>query len=477
MGSKFKCCKSKEHNNWFCLVCRNFIHPGCWKRTNHNYVIIKDSFVICSKQCSETAHENDNENIIDELKTIIFDLKSELEQKNNYIKRLKRESLTFIEEAESNESRLLSDFDKQNQKISQLTRQIEELSSVNDSNGSREFATRAVQTHTTSSHDADTQTILNIRDNNVQTEYNSSHINQLEEECKRKESDIQSLKHDFDELKTIHEQMLTTIETLSVENDYYASEVKKMQRIIDDERDAKSLEYELKFSPEIEKSPVVENESTYMKRKILVYGDGSARNYSTHLFEKFNSNIFGVEGKIMSGAPLSAISQNLFNLVTAYDNKDFIIIMLDITRLRKCNYRDVCSLLACGRFANLIFCYKYSQQIDRILLHRFQSCLSTFLDQNINVSIKIIENNTRGSKFAFSHRSLCRLFSECITGNLTTPRIVLKSMALVSNETHNLYSDTHQDVTSNITSSEIITIEDGENSNFLDQQHMARSLL
>ena len=60
---------------------------------------IRDDIIICSKKCSEEAEGNDPDNIIDNLKQKINELKVELEEKTRYIKRLKKHSTSMVEEA------------------------------------------------------------------------------------------------------------------------------------------------------------------------------------------------------------------------------------------------------------------------------------------------------------------------------------------------------------------------------------------
>lgn len=149
MASSFRCCKNKPHNNWICSVCKNIFHKSCLERTRH-YTIINDNIIWCSKDCSEkaTLHEPD---AIDDLRNIIKDLKDELDQKTEYITRLKRTSISYQNDMAEIESEYERKFEEQRKKIENQETVIKQLQQNNEKkslvdNCSQTVSTKRIQT-------------------------------------------------------------------------------------------------------------------------------------------------------------------------------------------------------------------------------------------------------------------------------------------------------------------------------------------
>lgn len=85
MATSYKCCKTKEQQNWYCLICKNVFHKSCWLRRNKGHVEIRDNLIWCSRECAEKVTDGEF-SVAAELRNIIKDLKVELEEKNTYIK-------------------------------------------------------------------------------------------------------------------------------------------------------------------------------------------------------------------------------------------------------------------------------------------------------------------------------------------------------------------------------------------------------
>lgn len=479
MASKFKCCKTREHKDWFCLVCNNFFHPSCLKRTNNTYVIISDSLIYCSRQCSEMVADSDHDNVADDLRKIIVELKAELEVKTKHINRLKRASVTFAEEAAVSESQLLDDIENQNLKIKQLKKRVDDLT-ANSTRSVSEFRSVAVQTRTVMSFDAqnqtedigsvigektfcdttnaESQTDLLFCESGVSPEQSLS-ADLPDENGKGNYSDMDKLRNEISELSALNRNMLTSIEALSAENDLYAIQVKKLQGEIfqyvqdgvnrysgvpNDKANSTSNKYSGAPNDKANsigpypKASKLQSQSLGIaqatKRKVLIYGDGSSRNYAINLKKTLDYKMYHVEGIVKSGAPLREISQNIFKVLTSFGHKDYVIVMLDINEMTSFKCNDLSNLLAVGKFTNVIFCYKYDYDIGRNIFYDFDRNVTHFIEHNINVSVSVIKNCRFNGMYEYNYSSLCQLFSSYICKFSPELNIVIKSIPLnVSN--------------------------------------------
>lgn len=109
MSTSFKCCRNKSQNNFICCACYSLFHPSCLERLNGHRVVDRN-IIMCSQACVE-SFTGEAGSRTDELLSVIQELRSELQQKNEFIKRLKRSSTAFQEEASSAESELISEID------------------------------------------------------------------------------------------------------------------------------------------------------------------------------------------------------------------------------------------------------------------------------------------------------------------------------------------------------------------------------
>lgn len=490
MASKFKCCKTREHKDWFCLVCKNFIHPSCWKRTNNNYVVITESLIYCSNQCRDQAAAGDYDNAVDDLRKIITELQAEVDEKTRFIKRLKRDSVTFADEAANIESQLASDLEKQNHKIKQLKKKIEDLTQdlrnknnlINQTtqtpiismcdlkiqtDNERDFKSQPTQTPVVSTFNVETQVELTLVHSEIEaraldTDIPSSNCfsseghepenvrmdNLLTEICQEKKAEMTKLVNDLQELRASNRSMLTSIETLCAEKELYINELNNLRKEIScygfdgsKSTDTQDNQRELNGGKHVKSSETCEdqeiiNETKLMdkavKKKILVYGDESARNYSVNLKNFLDARQFDVEGLVLSGAPLGEISKNTFKIASGFGYRDYVIFMLDVNRLSFIKLKEIYNILAVGKFTNLILCCKVDYNIVNMKVYNeLNKVCSLFLDHNLNISVKIICNSRCDRGYLFGYLSLCKLLASYIcTNGLSQSSIVLKSVPL-----------------------------------------------
>ncbi|CAG9765932.1 unnamed protein product [Ceutorhynchus assimilis] len=141
------------------------------------------------------------------------ELREEVEQKTRYIERLKKQSVSFAKEATSSENILIEDLAKKEQLISELRITIKELSTKSPNCGNL-FRTLPTQTEISSKNSGANKTDLSPDFCGVD----------------QRDGVIEKLHCDMDELRNLSWNMTSTIETLSVENEIFANEVKKLQK-------------------------------------------------------------------------------------------------------------------------------------------------------------------------------------------------------------------------------------------------------
>lgn len=125
MAEVFKCCRNKANNNWICVVCSSIVHPSCWKRMK-NYEVITDNLIYCSASCRDIS-EGEEDDRIRSLVVLVHDLKAELQQKNEFIVRLKRNSQACQEDFADIENDLVDRIKKYEGQISSYQVRLEEL--------------------------------------------------------------------------------------------------------------------------------------------------------------------------------------------------------------------------------------------------------------------------------------------------------------------------------------------------------------
>lgn len=188
MAETFKCCKNKANNNWVCIVCNNLFHPSCRKRTKR-YEVLNNNLIYCSNTCKDlAARTGEEEYQAKSLLCLVEELQSELTNKNNYIARLKRNSVIFEEDATEMESRFTKEIELYKLQITDLQSQLKQKTAKLSSYESKEYANRETQTTILNKSHSTQTSYLNYCSQYSQTKDNislcSSEIQNLEKVCK-----------------------------------------------------------------------------------------------------------------------------------------------------------------------------------------------------------------------------------------------------------------------------------------------------
>lgn len=188
MAETFKCCKNKANNNWVCIVCSNLFHPSCWKRTKR-YEVLNNNLIYCSNTCKDlAARTGEEEYQAKSLLCLVEELQTELTNKNNYIARLKRNSVIFEEDATEMESRFTKEIELYKLQITDLQSQLKQKTAKLSSYESKEYTNRETQTTILNKSHSTQTSYLNCCSQYSQTKDNislcSSETQTLEKVCK-----------------------------------------------------------------------------------------------------------------------------------------------------------------------------------------------------------------------------------------------------------------------------------------------------
>ncbi|CAG9815515.1 unnamed protein product [Phaedon cochleariae] len=159
MEAPFTCCKTKECPNVCCMQCLNIFHFSCLNRTQR-MTKIEGHKIICSQECARQKESNDDQlnklfeevgKLKDDIKTKnglleelevgvvntrnfkdgINKLHKENRQKDVYIQRLKRVSISFEEDVFSAEQNYIKKLDEQKQTIAELNKELIKQTELN----------------------------------------------------------------------------------------------------------------------------------------------------------------------------------------------------------------------------------------------------------------------------------------------------------------------------------------------------------
>lgn len=234
------------------------------------------------------------------------------------------------------------------------------------------------------------------RENLQLLERNSSLQSQiLEMKCR-----LGNLQRDIDEFGHLRENMLTTIETLTQENNSYADEVKQLKRRVFDVMgaressaggDQKEVASSITVCQGNDASGFAKERMLDSSRRILILCDEHGRDVDRHLRQIFSANLYKIQTFIKPGAQLYDIVVDVEKLTCDYTQDDHVVIVagandlenrrfpsfsLMLGKLRKLSHTNV-SFVSVPYFSNapLLNCriYKYNLKLFHFV-NRLDSC-------------------------------------------------------------------------------------------------------
>lgn len=464
MAVNFKCCRNKVQPNWICLRCGNVFHKKCRERIKDPVTVIRDNLIWCSRQCCEMSSETDPD-MIDSLKQIIDDLKSELEQKTRYIERLKGEMSSFVEEATSSEEQLVNENEELKKAVARLgcklrereaakiQLELENQDHISVIRGQYEGEIRKQKS-----------CILGHEKNVASLERGSLRLEADLSDCRLRMKDLVT---ELKKLKDLGDGMLVTVDALTKENICLSDELEALkhqlssgferQLFVTSElqrntlqnvmgRDTNSLLEELSAAADgrsVQPIPIATRDDSSKcsqsgpssvrytdgsKNKIVICGDESARGISSRIRNYFDSSRTDTLGVVKPGCCMKRLSADVFELTRSLGRQDTAIICLNFDSLHSMDRYIVNRMCAVGRYCNVIFNISYScLRYSNILFNRLTALVSLFLRTN-SASIRVFSNDNKNRKFRLTRSALCR----CLTHYISCNDVVKNSITLRS---------------------------------------------
>lgn len=427
----FKCCKNKEFNNYCCKVCYGIFHESCLTRKK-SVVVVGGHVILCSKECKEidTTHINDikileeslenakKENSIkertfeeiskkydidmEEMRKCIEDLSKEIREKDSYIKRLKRNTQDFEDQVFEQEQNMNLQIKEQRDLISGLIREKNELFHINE-------------------------------DLKVKLEENTEQQKIIENQ--------------LEEFNNIKKDMISTIQTLTADNDTYASEVLQLRNKLYGESryntDVQTESSDAKMDQEKNRKSksgfetiqhvgrerqdkdymqthtnagvtkgnlttdnTTDNDNIFKKtRRLMILSDEYGR-YLDYFIKRKDRTV-QTETIIKPGASMGNVIADIVDLTKGYTLDDYVVIIAGSNdfRLKKhINFREINSKIRFCTNTNIIFTSVpsiYFSQNQRKLINEFNSKIADYacrLDRYAEGSIKWIDLCTKNGR-------------------------------------------------------------------------------
>ncbi|CAG9769895.1 unnamed protein product [Ceutorhynchus assimilis] len=370
----FKCCK-KPLNSLVCVSCLNVFHPSCGERIR-GFSEFRGHQIFCSNKCKDTKNneeqttgslrakildlemclnqlELDKDETIQQLESKLSKVFESSDEQKKYIKKQRRLTQEFTEEAQLVEERYLREIGELETCNRELRRKNIELEK---SNAVKNIVSVTTQTHflclnrscQTDDQEDSFSTLASAKDKN------------------------QELQHKIFELEELRSSLLISIETLTADNEYFKGELcllqKEIQMLLDQmsQGAGESLQAELTqaHSGEIDATDeaLVQNPGQKSQankpQRILVLGDESGTNITAKL-RLLVGDHFRVSGYIEPFAPVSEVSRGIFGMTHDYTFSDFVVVLLHVNYNAVRHASALKQILAIGRYTNLIVCYRY----------------------------------------------------------------------------------------------------------------------
>lgn len=182
MERGLRCCRNKEFLNYCCVVCMSVFHPSCLERYKE-VVKLGGYRIFCSTKCQTTASEDEERQ--NDFQREILKLRTEINEKDNYIKRLNGRTRDFEDEVAAAEEEYNSKLNNQRGQITELNNELMAAKGRNEG---------------------------------------------LLQEVKNYLSRIAKLEGEIKEISALNNNMLRSIETLEKDNEVYFTELKALRQ-------------------------------------------------------------------------------------------------------------------------------------------------------------------------------------------------------------------------------------------------------
>lgn len=466
----FKCCKNKNCPNLCCVRCHSIFHASCiaGKRSIKRLEMHK---ILCSKECEkEYLRAEDG---LGSLESRAAGLYNELQEKNLQLVRVTDEREGEVKELQQEIDRLSA---ANADMTSYISRKKRETSDFHDE-------VLAAERQLEEELGLGKKTISNLNMEIVKLMERGS---ALQDGVALLESRVRELEACIGELGDVNRSLLTTIETLSQENEcnvgllklarYEICKLKEKNGCpsVDDYCAASlrvddcgaecepSADAALVHGREpVEGCSLVDNavlEPTGLsdcagiprsnslfgdgfgrtgasgsceslrrqkKRQVVIFGDDSGSGLAVRLAGVLDGREYNVLGIVHSGGDLAKICSDVFDVSRCLTSHDYIVFTFNVENSLEINRHYFEKLLSVGRYTNVLFYMKCFYKYDAIMKN-FDDLITGSLLIGRSVSFKYIYDTHAVGKNAL--RNAAQNVAKCILCGFPNGGVVLKSL-------------------------------------------------
>lgn len=421
---QFKCCKTKNFNNFCCKVCFGIFHDSCISRRK-GVVFVEGHLILCSKECMERLTKNEEVNKLSVRK--LNSGKEIYEKKDEALEELKKKYEDDLKSLNKYTEELSLDNDNKDFYIKSLLKTIQDF----------EIQTNEHKQSITLRFDSQKKLINNLnKERNEILKVNEVMKVNLEDSL----SQVRIFEERLKEFNEIRKDMLQTIKTLTEDNKVYASEVFKLKNKLAITRtDAIEDTCSNSNNSSINKVTNVDPNKTNSKaegisrRKIMILSDEYGRYLDSFIKNKCNS--VTTETIIKPGALFQNVIEDIVSLTRNYTLNDYVLIVAGTNDFKKMKYpffKDIQSKIRYCTGTNIIF-----TSIPSVYcLRKYQTFVQKFNDKLSEYAFRlnqIAEGNVRCLDFCTKEGKLLKnILADKISMEFNNPRCHLKHLHFIS---------------------------------------------
>ena len=216
-----------------------------------------------------------------------------------------------------------------------------------------------------------------------------------------------------------------------------------------------------------EKSKKLESE---LKRKVLIIGDEGGKNCAITLRKVMDEGKYAVESFIKPGANLYEISKTIFSATIDYGLNDHVLLMFNVnnTNLKTIN-NCLKYIINVGKYTNLILSIEYDSNLKNQIeaRNKIYCYIQDFGNQNLNVSVRVIDNVKYRKIFRHTKLSLCKCFKMYILTKVSLKtNIVIRNIPITKHYLEKSLTEGTDNIDLTKETQKIIDV--SENNNFLE---------
>ena len=173
-----------------------------------------------------------------------------------------------------------------------------------------------------------------------------------------------------------------------------------------------------------------------VKKKILLYGDGSSLNCGPIISNELPGEHYLTEAWVKTGARLSDLGDSIYEKSRLFTMNAFVVVFIDLNSICSFSEKTLVNLISVSKYTNLIVCLKCDTSVRRNLYNRVLLTINKFLasPRGINASLKILYNIKLNRLYPYTKRELCKRVVSLIKLNGSSHNIVLKPLPFLHSD-------------------------------------------